>query len=184
MPLTYIAVLVVVAATILWISLTQRNLMKMEEHTRDALSQIGSQLALGFDTLTTLKDLAGNYTQNGSIALIEAILSGQAVITPKSTPNEVLFQEWIIVESLARIAMVADQYPELKANQTFITAMERVQDIQQKMRISHLHYNDCVRILNREIRTFPKSIISGILGFRQREYLVEWAGMRLALSVI
>jgi LemA protein len=82
-------------------------------------------------------------------------------------------QEGIITEALGRIAMVAEQYPELKANQSYIKTMDAVQTYENMVRTSRLIYNDSVTKLNREIRMFPVSLIAGMLGFRQRDYLEE-----------
>ncbi len=86
-----------------------------------------------------------------------------------------LRQEGVISEALGRIAMVTEQYPELKANQTYIKTMDAVQTFENMVRTSRLIYNDSVTKLNREIRMFPVSMAAGMLGFRQRDYLVEQA---------
>jgi LemA protein len=49
--------------------------------------------------------------------------------------------------------------------------MDALQTFENMMRTSRLIYNDSVTKFNREIRMFPVSIISGMLGFRQRDYL-------------
>lgn len=92
----------------------------------------------------------------------------------KSIPGDVLRQERIIFDTLARIAMVTEQYPELKTNQTYTKSMDAVQTFENMVRSSRLIYNDSVTKFNREIRMFPVSMIAGLLGFRQREHLVEW----------
>ncbi|MDW8802725.1 LemA family protein [Clostridium sp. A1-XYC3] len=71
--------------------------------------------------------------------------------------------------------MVTEQYPELKVNQTYIKTMDAVQTFENMVRTSRLIYNDSVTKLNREIRMFPVSVIAGMLGFRQRDYLEEQA---------
>jgi len=71
--------------------------------------------------------------------------------------------------------MVTEQYPDLKANQNYIKTMDAVQTFENMVRTSRLIYNDSVTKLNREIRMFPVSAIAGMLGFGQREYLVEQA---------
>jgi len=84
-------------------------------------------------------------------------------------------QEGVISEALGRIAMVTEQYPDLKANQNYIKTMDAVQTFENMVRTSRLIYNDSVTKLNREIRMFPVSMVAGMLGFGQREYLVEQA---------
>ena len=84
-------------------------------------------------------------------------------------------QEGVIFEALGRIAVVTEQYPNLKANQNYIKTMDAVQTFENMVRTSRLIYNDSVTKLNREIRMFPVSMVAGMVGFGQREYLVEQA---------
>ena len=173
---TFIVIIAIAAGIVLWAISTQRRLVVLDENISNAMSQIGVQLSSRFDALTALLDLTKGYAKHESETLIETIKSRRSVITAKSTPEDVLKQEGIISEALGRIAMVTEQYPELKANQTYIKTMDAVQTFENMMRTSRLIYNHSVTKLNREIRMFPVSLIAGMLGFRQRDYLEEQAG--------
>jgi len=157
----------------LWVMSTQRKLVVLDENINNAMNQIGVQLSSRFDALTALLDLTKGYAKHESETLIQTIKSRRSVITAKSTPDDVLRQEGIISEALGRIAMVSVQYPELKANETYIKTMDAVGAYENMVRTSRLIYNDSVTKLNREVRMFPVSMIAGMLGFRQRDYLVE-----------
>lgn len=172
---TFIAIIAVLAVIVLWAISTQRRLVVLDENISNAMSQIGVQLSSRFDALTALLDLTKGYAKHESETLIETIKSRRSVITAKSTPKDVLHQEGIISEALGRIAMVTEQYPELKANQTYIKTMDAVQTFENMVRTSRLIYNDSVTKLNREIRMFPVSMVAGMLGFQQRDYLEEQA---------
>ena len=147
--LIIIALLVVLLAG--WVMSTQRRLVVMDENINNAMSQIGVQLSSRFDALTALLDLAKGYAAHESQTLIETIKSRRSVITAKSTPQDVLQQEGVISEALGR--------------------MHAVDSYEKMVRTSRLIYNDSVTKLNREIRMFPVSLIAGMLGFRQRDYL-------------
>lgn len=157
----------------LWVISTQRRLMVLDQNSRNAMSQIGVQLSSRFDALTALLDLAKGYADHESETLIEAIKSRRSMITAKSSPEDVLRQERILSEALGRIAIITEQYPELKASQSYSKAMGAVEAFEGMVRTSRLIYNDSVTRLNREIRMFPVSMVAGILGFGQRGYLVE-----------
>lgn len=173
---TFIAIIVIATVIVLWVISIQRRLVVLDENTSNAMSQIGVQLSCRFDALTALLDLTKGYAKHESEKLIETIQSKRNVITAKSTPEDVLRQEGIVTEALGRIAMVTEQYQELVANQTYIKTMDAVQTFENMVRTSRLIYNDSVTKLNREIQIFPVSMIAGMLGFRQRDYLVEQAG--------
>lgn len=170
---TFITVIVIAAVIVLWIISTQRKLVVLDENISNAMSQIGVQLSSRFDALTALLDSTKGYARHESETLIETIKSRRSMITAKSTPDDVLCQERVISETLSRLAMVTEQYPELKENQTFIKTMDAVQIFENMVRTSRLIYNDSVMKLNREIRLFPISMIAVMLGFHQKEYLEE-----------
>jgi len=172
---TFITIIVIAAVIVLWIISTQRRLVVLDENISNAMSQIGVQLSSRFDALTALLDLTKGYARHESETLIETIKSRRSVITAKSTADDVMRQEGVISEALGRIAMVTEQYPDLKANQNYIKTMDAVQTFENMVRTSRLIYNDSVTKLNREIRMFPVSMVAGMLGFGQREYLVEQA---------
>ena len=167
--LIIIVLLVILVAG--WVMSTQRRLVVMDENINNAMSQIGVQLSSRFDALTVLLDLAKGYAAHESQTLIETIKSRRSVITAKSTPQDVLQQEGVISEALGRISMVAERYPELKADKGYAKCMDAVDSYEKMVRTSRLIYNDSVTKLNREIRMFPVSLSAGMLGFRQRDYL-------------
>ena len=167
--LIIIVLLVILVAG--WVMSTQRRLVVMDENINNAMSQIGVQLSSRFDALTALLDLAKGYAAHESQTLIETVKSRRSVITAKSTPQDVLQQEGVISEALGRISMVAERYPGLKADKGYAKCMDAVDSYEKMVRTSRLIYNDSVTKLNREIRMFPVSLIAGMLGFRQRDYL-------------
>ncbi len=170
-----IAIFAVAAVFAMWFVSTQRRLVVLDENINNAMSQIGVQLSSRFDALTALLDLTKGYAKHESETLIETIKSRRSVITAKSTPDDVIRQEGVISEALGRIAMVSERYPELKANQNYLKTMDAVQTFENMVRTSRLIYNDSVTKLNREIRMFPVSMVAGMMGFKQRDYLEEQA---------
>ena len=155
-----------IAIFVIWGIGVQRRLVAMDENVNNAMSQIGVQLSSRFDALTALLDLAKGYAAHESQTLIETIKSRRSVITATSTPDDVLKQE-----ALSRISMVAERYPELKASESYKKCMDAVDSYEKMVRTSRLIYNDSVTRLNRELRMFPTSLLGGMFGFRQRDYL-------------
>ena len=160
-----------IAILVIWGIGVQRRLVAMDENVNNAMSQIGVQLSSRFDALTALLDLANGYAAHESQTLIETIKSRRSVITAMSTPDDVLKQEDVISEALGRISMVAERYPELKANEKYKKCMNAVDSYEKMVRTSRLIYNDSVTRLNRELRMFPISLLGSMFGFHQRSYL-------------
>ncbi len=168
------ALLIIIAFIILialWLMATQRRLVILDEKTNHAMSQIGVQMSSRFDALMALLDLTKGYAPNESETIIKTTKSERSSITAKSTPDEVIKQEKIISEALVRISIVSEQYPELKAYQSYLKTMDAVQTYENLIRTSSMIYNNSVSKLNREIRMFPVSIVSRLFGFSKRYYL-------------
>jgi LemA protein len=170
---TFITIIVIIAVLVLWIIATQSKLVVLDENISNAMSQIGVQLSSRFDALMALLDITKGYARHESETLIRTIKSERSMITAKATPEDVLRQEMIISDSLGRITLTAEQYPELKANKGYIQSLDAVKVFENMVNTSHLIYNDGVNKLNREIRMLPVSMIAGMLGFKQRDYLED-----------
>lgn len=166
-----IIILVVVVLIIFWVIGTQRSLVRMDENINNAMSQIGVQMSSRFDALTALLELTKGYDAHESETLLQTVQARRSVINGKSSAEEVEGQENVITDALGKISMVAERYPDLKANENYIKTMDSVNQYENMVRSSRLIYNDSVTKLNRAVRMFPASLIAGSLGFIQRDYL-------------
>lgn len=162
---------VVLVLLVVWVMSTRRSLAVMDENINNAMSQIGVLLSSRFDALTALLELTKGYAAHESQLLLETIRSRRSVITAKSTPDDVRKQEGLISEVLERISVAAEQYPALKAGEGYARCMNAVDSYEKMVCTSRLIYNDSAAKLNRTIRRFPTSLIAGLLGFHQRDYL-------------
>lgn len=163
----------VIALSGLWIFMVRQKLTAMNENINTAMDQIGIQLSSRLEALNVLVDLVKGYTNCEAKKLMQILGSHCNVITETSAPDEILKQECVIAEAMKRIFMVAEQYPELKTNEKYGKCINAVDSYGKMMCTSRLIYNDSVTKWNREIRTFPVSLVSGILGFHQRAYFEE-----------
>jgi len=165
-----IAAGVVVLILILWIVSVQRTFVAMDENINNAMSQIGVHLSSRWDALTSLLDLTKGYAAHEYETLTQTIKARRS-ITKDSTPEDINKQENVIAEAMGKIMAVAESYPDLKADATYIKTMDGVNQYENMVRTSRLIYNDSVTKLNRAIRMFPALLIAGALGFSKRAYL-------------
>lgn len=165
-----IAAVVIVVILVLWAISLQRTFVVLDENINNAMSQIGVQLSSRWDALVSLLDLTKGYAEHEYKTMTDTIKARRS-ITRDSSPEDVKQQENFLVEALGKIMAVAESYPDLKADQTYIKTMDSVNQYENMVRTSRLIYNDNVTKLNRAVRMFPASLIAGILGFAQRTYL-------------
>lgn len=150
----------------------RRRLLMMNEHIDHAMNQIGVQIDSQFEALSALLALAKKYAARESELLIETVGARRSTITAMSAPHDVRVQEGVLSELLERISAVAEQYPELKANENYARIRNAVESYQTMVRTSCLIYNDSVKELNRELCRFPTSLLGGIFGFRRKDYFM------------
>lgn len=173
--MTLLIILAIVALVVLLVIGVQRKLVEKDELCKNALSQIGVQQASRWDALTALVELVKSYNEHEYNTLRD-VIAQRKNITGESTVAEAQAQEQVLTGLVRNINLVAEQYPELKANENYAKAMDSVNLYENQVRLSRMTFNDTVTKYNKEIRQFPTSIVAGILGFNTRDYLDEAVG--------
>ena len=168
----FIIIAVIVVLIVLWFISVQRKLVAMDENVNNAMSQIGVQLSSRWDALTALLDITKGYAEHEYKTLSDTVKMRRP-ITATSTAAQAKEQDNIITEALTHIMAVAENYPDLKANENYAKLMDSTNEYENMVRKSRLVYNDSVTKLNREIRMFPTSIAAGMLNISKRDYLEE-----------
>lgn len=169
---TVIIVIAIVAILVLWFISVQRKLVSKEESVKNALSQIGVQLSSRWDALSALVELVRSYNEH-EYNTLKDVIAMRKDITRESSASEVDAQEAGFNAALKQINIVAEQYPELKANTMFDKTMDSVNTYENQVRMSRMVYNDSVTLYNRIIRQIPDSIVASALHFETKEYLKE-----------
>ena len=167
-----IIVIAVVVLLVLWIISAQRKLVNAEELTKNAMSQIGVQQNSRWDALTGLVELLKSYNEH-EYQTLKGVIAARAGINSNSTADEAQAQEDLITNVMSRISLVAEQYPNLKADSMYIKTMDSVNTYENQVRMSRMVYNDSVTRYNRLIRQIPDSIVASIFRFTEKQYLKE-----------
>lgn len=173
--MTLIIIIAVLAVLVLWFIRVQRELVEKDEFCKNAMSQIGVQQASRWDALSALAELIKSYNEH-EYNTLKDVISQRAGIDSNSTAEDANAQEELITKAMSRIAVVVEQYPDLKANDMYVKTMDSVNTYENQVRLSRMTFNDTVTTFNRLIRQFPGSIVAKILGFVTKDYLKEIAG--------
>ena len=168
-------IIALIALLVLWVIGVQRKLVEKDELCKNALSQIGVQQASRWDALTALVELVKSYNEHEYNTLRD-VIAQRKNITGESSVAEAQAQEQVLTGLVRNINLVAEQYPDLKANENYAKAMDSVNLYENQVRLSRMTFNDTVTKYNKEIRQFPTSLVAGLLGFKTRDYLDEAVG--------
>ena len=167
--------IIIVVLLVLWVISVQRQLVSKEELCKNALSQIGVQQASRWDALTALADMTKSYSEY-EYKTLRDVIAQRRPINSSSTVADANAQEGLLTNALSRIIAIGEQYPELKASETYVKTMDSINLYENQVRTSRMVFNDSVTNFNRLVRQFPNSLIAGLLGFSIKDYLVENQG--------
>lgn len=170
-----IIVLAIVLLIVLWLIGAQRKLVSAEEICKNSLSQIGVQQNSRWDALTALVELTKGYDEHEYKTLMD-IIAQRTAIGRNATAADVQGNEEKMAEVLRQINVVAEQYPNLKANEMYGKTMDGVNTYENQVRTSRMVYNDSVTRYNRMVRQFPDSLAASLFHFAERDYLSEPKG--------
>ena len=178
MSATVIVILAIVALLVLWGISVQNKLVQSDELCNNALKQINVQQVSRYDAIQALVKLTREYASYESETLQKVNSMRKITASAKPTVDEINANEAALQEMSAKLIAIAEQYPDLKANQNYQQAMQDIKQYEENVRLARMTFNDTVTKYNNQVRMFPGSVVAGILGFAKREYLAEDASKK------
>lgn len=165
----FIGIIVVLAA---WLWLTYNGLVKSNIRVDEAWSDITVQLKRRFDLIPNLINTVKGYAKHEKEVFENVTKARSAVLTAadKGDIKGTAEADNQFTSALKSLFAVAENYPELKANENFKHLQEELVDTEDKIQASRRFYNGSARDLNTKIMVFPTNLIAGMLGFKKREF--------------
>jgi LemA protein len=178
--LIILAVLVAIAAVLaLWVTGIYNSLVALRNRFKNAFAQIDVQLKRRYDLIPNLVETAKGYLKHEHSTLEDvtkarniALAASQAAAANPADANAVrslVSAEGGLAGALSRLMVVAEQYPDLKANQTMMQLMEELTSTENKVAFARQSYNDSVMVYNTSRETFPNVVLAGMFGFLPAE---------------
>lgn len=156
------------------------SLVTLRVRVDEAWSDITVQLKMRLDLIPNLVETVKGYAKHES-GVFEQVTAARASVLNSNGVKETAAAENQFEGALKSLFAVAEAYPDLKANQSFVELQQQLVDIENKIQASRRFYNGGVRDLNTKIQTFPSNVIAGMFGFKNREfYELDDAEQKLA----
>jgi LemA protein len=162
-------ILIVIAVIILWIIAVFNGLIRLKTRTDEAWSDIDVQLKRRHDLIPNLIEAVKGYAAHEK-GLFERVTEARTKAMSAQGIEEKGKAENMLSGTLKSLFAVAENYPQLKANENFLQLQTELSDTENKIQAARRFYNGNVRDLNIKIETFPSRIIAGMLGFKKREF--------------
>ena len=167
--ITLIVIGVILVLIILFVIGIYNTLIRLRNQVDNAWSQIDVQLKRRHDLIPNLVETAKGYMQHER-QTFEAITQARSQAMGAKTVGEAAKAEGALTEALSKFMLVVENYPELKANQNFLSLQETLTSTENKIAFARQGYNDQVLFFNNKIQMFPSNIIANMFNFTKREF--------------
>jgi len=171
MILTYVLIALLVFLVLVFVIFMglYNSLVRLRSAMQDAWSQIDVQLKRRHDLIPNLVETVKGYMKHERETL-ENVIKARQLAQSASGVAERASAEQGLSAALGRLIAVAESYPELKANQNFLSLQEEITATENRIAFARQFYNDCVMRLNNKILMIPSNIVAALFGFKQAEY--------------
>jgi LemA protein len=145
------------------------SLVSLRNRCDNAWSQVDVQLRRRYDLIPNLVETVKGYAKHER-EVFERVTEARTKAIDASTVKEQGQAENQLTGALKTLFAVAENYPELKANQNFLMLQEELAGTESKVAYARQFYNDSIMKYNIRLQVFPSSIIAGMFKFKQRDY--------------
>lgn len=168
---------------VLFIIRIYNRLVTLRNRVDEAEADIDVQLKRRYDLIPNLLETVKGYAAHEK-EVFEKVTQARTAAMSATSMAEKSGTENMLTGALKTLFAVAENYPELKANQNFLALQEELTDTENKVSAARRFYNGLVRDFNIAIEVFPTNLMARSLGFTKREmFEIEEAAEREAVKV-
>ena len=152
-----------------WAISVRNNFVKMRNTSEEAFATIDVYLKKRYDLIPNLVETVKGYAKHESETL-ENVIRARNNAASATTTAEKIEADANLSNAIKSFNIVAERYPDLKANANFQSLMGELRNIEGELANSRKYYNDTVKTLNTEKDIFPKSIIANMMKLEKLPY--------------
>lgn len=158
-----------VGLLLLYVWSLYNGLVGMKTAIEEAWSQIDVQLKRRADLIPNLVETVKGYAKHEKSVFTEVTKARSALMGAKSMESKAEASD-MLTGALGKLFAIAEAYPQLQANASFLQVQKELSDTEDKVAYSRQYYNSTVMDYNVKIKLFPNSLIAGQLGFSPKEF--------------
>ena len=164
-----IVVLAVIAFLVFFVVSMYNSLIRLRNQVKNAWSQIDVQLKRRHDLIPNLIEAVKGYMVHERETL-QNITNARTQAMSATTIEDKSKAELKLTDAMTKFNLVVENYPDLKANQNFLSLQEELSSTENKISFSRQNYNDQVLYYNNKIEMFQSNILAGMLNFAKEAF--------------
>ena len=159
----------IVLILVIWFFATYNKLISLRNKKDDQWSQIEVQLKRRADLIPNVVETVKGYSKHEKGTFEEVIKARNTYVSAK-TPEEEMKASGAVTEALSKLFALSENYPELKANQNFLSLQNDLKDTEDKISYARQFYNDSVLTYNNKVEMVPSNIVANMTGFKKASF--------------
>jgi LemA protein len=148
---------------------TYNSLVRMDESVKAAWAQVENQLQRRYDLIPNYVETVKGYAAHEKEVFIR-VTEARSRVAAAGNVNEKIQANNDLSSALARLLVVVENYPDLKANTNFIRLQDELAGTENRIAVERRRYNETVKEYNIKIRQFPTNIFAGMFGFEKATF--------------
>ena len=160
----------VVLVVVLWVVLAYNALVRLRNHCVESWADIDTELKRRHDLVPNLVQAVKGYAAHERDVFDRVVQARNAAHAAHASPAAQARDENALIGGLRQLMVVAEAYPDLKANQNFLSLQQELANTEDRIQRARRFYNANVRDLNTRIEVVPSSLVAGWFKFGKREY--------------
>jgi LemA protein len=157
---------------------TFNSMVTFNQEVKKEWSNVETQYQRRMDLIPNLVNTVKGYADFEKSTLTQVIEARASATQVKVDPDKLTpealqkFQEaqGQLSTALGRLLVVAEQYPNLKANQNFLELQAQLEGTENRINVARMKFNDKVQSYNGYIKRFPQNLLAGVYGFTEKPY--------------
>lgn len=167
---------------VLYLISAYNNLVALKNRIENGWAQIETQLQRRYDLIPNLVETVKGYAAHEK-QVFENVTRARASLASATSAADKATADNMLSNTLKSLFAVAENYPELKANENFRELQLELTGTENKIAFARQYYNDTVVRYNTAIETFPKNVIASLFRFVEKEYYESKAEASEPVSV-
>ena len=161
--------LIVIVILVILVAGAYNGLVASRNRVKDQWSQIDVQLKKRADLIPNIVETVKGYAKHEKETLEDVVKARNALNTASTVEDEMKANNQI-TGALNKLFALSEAYPELKANENFMSLQRDLKDIEDKISYARQFYNDSVMTYNNKVQMFPTNIIANIFNFKESKF--------------
>lgn len=165
----WIIIIVILVLLVLYVIGAYNGLVMARNKVKDQWAQIDVQLKKRVDLIPNLVETVKGYAKHEKGTLTEVIEARNKAVSA-NTVNEKIKANSELTGAISKLFALSESYPELKANENFLSLQNDLKDTEDKITYARQFYNDSANGFNNLVMMFPSNIVANMFNFKKFDY--------------